>query len=105
MSMSPTPSSTARRRAWSMPCSTRSAASSASKSLVVADERASGEDSLIARYFKPIATDPGAFGLLDDVAVLKARSEGIVITTDAIVEGVHYLAGDPPDTIARKALR
>ena len=24
---------------------------------------ASGEDSLIARYFKPLATDPGAFGL------------------------------------------
>jgi len=28
-----------------------------------------------------------------------------VITTDAVVEGVHFLADDPPDTIARKALR
>jgi thiamine-monophosphate kinase len=28
-----------------------------------------------------------------------------VVTTDAIVEGVHFLADDPPDTIARKALR
>jgi thiamine-monophosphate kinase len=71
----------------------------------VADERASGEDSLIARYFKPIATDPGAFGLVDDAAILKARGEDIVVTTDAIVEGVHYLASDPPDTVARKALR
>jgi thiamine-monophosphate kinase len=32
----------------------------------------SGEDSLIARYFKPIATDPGAFGLQDDAAILRA---------------------------------
>ena len=65
----------------------------------------SGEDSLIARYFKPIATDPGAFGLDDDAAVLKARGEDIVVTTDAIVEGVHFLPHDPPDTVARKALR
>lgn len=71
----------------------------------MADKRASGEDSLIARYFKPIATDPGAFGLVDDAAILKALGEDIVVTTDAIVEGVHYLSTDPPDTVARKALR
>ena len=65
----------------------------------------SGEDSLIARYFKPLATDPGAFNLDDDAAALKAQGEDIVVTTDAIVEGVHYLPGDPPETIARKALR
>jgi len=66
---------------------------------------ASGEDSLIARYFKPIATDPGAFSLDDDAAVLKAQGADIVVTTDAIVEGVHFLPGDPADSIARKALR
>ena len=33
---------------------------------------ASGEDSLIARYFRPLATDPGAFGLDDDAAILLA---------------------------------
>jgi thiamine-monophosphate kinase len=66
---------------------------------------ASGEDSLIARYFKPLATDPGAFGLTDDAAVLKALGEDIVVTTDAIVEGVHFLSDDPPHTIAKKALR
>jgi thiamine-monophosphate kinase len=71
----------------------------------VASAPASGEDSLIARYFKPIATDPGAFNLDDDAAALKADGDDIVVTTDAIVEGVHYLPGDPPDTIARKALR
>jgi thiamine-monophosphate kinase len=66
---------------------------------------ASGEDSLIARYFKPLVTDPGAFGLTDDTAILKALGEDIVVTTDAIVEGVHFLPDDPPNTIAKKALR
>ncbi len=66
---------------------------------------ASGEDALIARYFKPLATDPGAFDLVDDAAILKASSEDLVVKTDAIVEGVHFLPDDPPDTIARKALR
>ena len=71
----------------------------------MASGRASGEDSLIARYFKPIATDPGAFGLDDDAAIIAPTGDDIVVTTDAIVEGVHFLADDPPDTIARKALR
>jgi thiamine-monophosphate kinase len=69
------------------------------------DSMASGEDSLIARYFRPLATDPGAFDLVDDAAILKALGGDIVVTTDAIVEGVHFFADDPPDTIARKALR
>jgi thiamine-monophosphate kinase len=65
----------------------------------------SAEDSLIARYFRPLATDPGAFNLGDDAAILQASGDDIVVTTDAIVEGVHFLADDPPDTVARKALR
>src|SRR5881398_2683605 len=65
----------------------------------------SGEDALIARYFKPLATDPGAFNLGDDAAALKPSGDDIVVTTDAIIEGVHFLSDDPPDTIARKALR
>ena len=65
----------------------------------------SGEDDLIARYFRPVATAPGALGLIDDAAVLQAEGDDIVVTTDAIVEGVHFLKNDPPDTVARKALR
>src|SRR5260370_19845815 len=63
------------------------------------------EESLIARYFRPLATDLGAFSLGDDAAILKPSGDDIVVTTDAIVEGVHFLADDPPDTVARKALR
>ena len=66
---------------------------------------ASGENALIARYFRPLATDPGAFHLDDDAAALKPSGDDIVVTTDAIVEGVHFLPDDPPDTVARKALR
>ncbi len=65
----------------------------------------SGEDDLIARYFKPLATDPGALGLTDDAAFIPASGDDLVVTTDAIVEGVHFLSEDPPDTVARKALR
>jgi thiamine-monophosphate kinase len=65
----------------------------------------SGEDDLIARYFMPLASDPGAFGLVDDAAILQGSADDLVVTTDAIVEGVHFLPNDPPDTIARKALR
>src|SRR6201982_969000 len=89
-----------------MRCSTRSRGSFAQTSSCVAETRpASGEDSLIARYFKPLATDPGAFALDDDAAALKAAGDEIVVTTDPIVEGVHFLPDDPPDTVARKALR
>jgi thiamine-monophosphate kinase len=72
---------------------------------VASGKPASGEDSLIARYFRPLATDPGAFGLDDDAAALRPDGSDIVVTTDAIVEGVHFLPDDPPGTVARKALR
>src|SRR6478752_2213238 len=65
----------------------------------------SGEDNLIARYFRPIATDLGAFGLIDDAAAISGGRDDIVVTVDAIVAGVHFLPDDPADTIARKALR
>ena len=31
--------------------------------------------------------------------------DDLVLTTDALVAGVHFFADDPPDAIARKALR
>jgi thiamine-monophosphate kinase len=66
-----------------------------------------GEFELIARYFAPLAKGfPGAFGLLDDAAVITALpGHELVAKTDAIVGGVHFLLDDPPDLIARKALR
>jgi thiamine-monophosphate kinase len=66
----------------------------------------SGEDRLIARHFKPLARHPGAFGLIDDAAVLTPPAgHEVVLKTDAIVGGVHFFADDPPESVARKALR
>jgi len=66
-----------------------------------------GEFELIARYFAPLARGfPGAFGLLDDAAVIAPPpGHELVAKTDAFVGGVHFLHDDPPDLIARKALR
>jgi thiamine-monophosphate kinase len=67
---------------------------------------ASGEDDLIAKYFRPLAKHPGAMGLFDDAAVL-TPPEGcdVILTKDAIVGGMHFFADDPAEAIARKALR
>jgi thiamine-monophosphate kinase len=63
------------------------------------------ELSIIDRYFRPLA-GKGAFGLFDDAGLIAVpRGEELVITTDMLASDVHFLAGDPPDTIARKALR
>jgi len=67
---------------------------------------ASGEDRLIARFFKPLATHPGALALADDAAILTPPAgQELVLTTDAVTGGVHFFPDDPPDAIARKALR
>lgn len=66
-----------------------------------------GEFDLIARHLAPLAkAEKGAFGLQDDAALLIPRpGHGLVVTTDTIVERVHFLQGDPPESVARKALR
>ena len=43
---------------------------------------------------------PGALGLGDDAA----RLGGFVVTTDTLVEGVHFLPGDPAGDVAWKAV-
>src|SRR5215813_12805300 len=66
----------------------------------------SAEDRLIATYFRPLATHPGAFDLTDDAAAI-APPPGcdLVLTTDGVISGVHFFADDPADAVARKALR
>jgi thiamine-monophosphate kinase len=65
----------------------------------------SGEDRIIA-MFRSLAQHPGALGLMDDAAVLQPPEDcDLVLTADAIVGGVHFFTDDPPDAVARKALR
>lgn len=61
----------------------------------------------IAALFRPLTRGaPEALELLDDAAVIPSRPGfDLVITKDALVEGVHFLADDPPDLVARKLLR
>jgi len=69
-------------------------------------QETSGEDRLIARYFAPLATHPGALGLTDDAAVITAPPGcDLVVTTDGVIAGVHFFPDDPPDKISRKVLR
>jgi thiamine-monophosphate kinase len=64
------------------------------------------EEILIARYFRPLATHPGAFHLVDDAATVKTPPGfELVVTTDGVIAGVHFFPDDPPETIGRKALR
>jgi thiamine-monophosphate kinase len=65
-----------------------------------------GEFETIESLFRPLAHPEWGRGLCDDVAVLPSRpGHDLVLTKDAIVEGVHFLADDPLDTVAKKLLR
>lgn len=44
---------------------------------------------------------PGALGLADDAARIAGK---LVVTTDTLVEGVHFLPDDPPGDVAWKLL-
>jgi len=61
----------------------------------------------IARRFGSLTFGaPEALDLMDDAAVIPSRPGfDLIVTKDALVEGVHFLAGERPDRIARKLLR
>lgn len=64
------------------------------------------EDQMIADLFRPLTNGmPGAHGLLDDCATIAAEpGHVLVVKTDPVVAGVHFLADDTPEDIAWKAL-
>lgn len=63
------------------------------------------EQDLIQTYFAPLAGD-GAAGLMDDAATwVPTEGTETVLSTDTLVSGVHFMGDEPPDLIARKALR
>ncbi|MEQ9145009.1 MAG: thiamine-phosphate kinase [Parvibaculaceae bacterium] len=64
-----------------------------------------GEFEVIERLFAPLAGPEGLL-LKDDAALFRPSPDTeLVLTKDAIAEGRHYLAGDPPEDVARKLLR
>jgi thiamine-monophosphate kinase len=66
-----------------------------------------GEFEFIARRLRPLAAvTPGALGLIDDAALLDPpEGAQLVLTKDAMVAGVHFLADDPAAQIGQKLLR
>ncbi len=63
----------------------------------------SGEMTFIEQL-RAIATNPAARGLADDAAVLDVGASRLILTHDMLVEGVHFLPTDPPESVAWKLL-
>lgn len=60
------------------------------------------EFDLIQKYFAPLSRD----GLQDDAAIIEIPpGHELVVSSDTLNEGVHFLSGTAPGDIARKALR
>ena len=66
----------------------------------------SGEFELIRHFLAPLATAAGAGRLEDDAALIDApEGRRLVVTTDTMVEGVHFPGDGPPGLVARRLLR
>ncbi|MFA5899542.1 MAG: thiamine-phosphate kinase [Hyphomicrobium sp.] len=64
------------------------------------------EQALIAEFWVPLAADfPGAFSLKDDCATIACPPGGeLVVTTDGLIAGVHFLPGEDAFSVGWKAL-
>ena len=59
----------------------------------------------IEKYFKPL-TNHIAMDLKDDAAIYKQKlNHDLIISTDTIVEGIHFYGHENPEDIAKKSLR
>jgi thiamine-monophosphate kinase len=68
---------------------------------------ASSESELIERYFRDLgaARSDVALGIGDDAALVQVPPGAqLVLTTDALVEGVHFLPGAPAHSLGHRAL-
>jgi thiamine-monophosphate kinase len=71
------------------------------------DSVAVAESALIERYFRDLGAgrDDVALGIGDDAALLRvAANAELVLTTDALVEAVHFAAGAPAHSLGHRAL-
>lgn len=65
-----------------------------------------GEEAIIQTFLAPLAAGyAGAFGLTDDCAAFSPTpGHDVVVKTDPIASGIHFLPDDPPADVAWKAL-
>jgi thiamine-monophosphate kinase len=61
----------------------------------------------IKKYFKPLASlERGSLNLSDDAAVLPVQGfSKLIISTDALVQGIHFIGDESSDLIGKKCLR
>ena len=65
-----------------------------------------GEFELIKKHLAPLAENSFSIGLTDDAAIFQPPpNRELVLTKDLLLAGVHFFPTDPPELIARKALR
>ena len=69
------------------------------------------EGALLNRIRKAVLSDGGRkagcvrLGIGDDAAILKPRrGRELIVSSDFLIEGVHFLSADPPNAIGYKAL-
>jgi thiamine-monophosphate kinase len=65
------------------------------------------EADLIERYFRDLGArrEDVSLGVGDDAALLRVPAGAeLVLTTDALIEGVHFLPGAPPRSLGHRAL-
>jgi thiamine-monophosphate kinase len=63
------------------------------------------DEEAVIRLLAPLAQTAGAFALKDDCAIFRPRpGTDLVLKTDPIAEGVHFLADATPADVAWKAL-
>jgi thiamine-monophosphate kinase len=72
----------------------------------MASEKIDSEEAIIGAFFAPLTRGfAGAFDLADDCAALQPEpGTDLIVTTDAVVAGVHVFADEDPGAIAWKAL-
>lgn len=65
------------------------------------------EFAIIEKYFRPLARRAkGSLQLASDTAFyVPPKGETLILTADAMVEGVHFLPSENPQTVARRLLR
>lgn len=67
-------------------------------------DRAPSEEWLIAELLAHVPHRPSPEGPGDDAAVLGSAPGARVVTTDALIEGVHFLRDHPPEALGVKCL-
>ena len=72
----------------------------------MAIDKIDSEEAIIDAFWVPLAAGfPGAFALKDDcAAIAPAPGSDLVVTTDALIAGVHFLPEEDAGSVAWKAL-